>query len=75
MKALAVTGVLLLSLTAIGCPEDASLCETVADCEPGSCPTGQELFCNFDLGGICDCTEGSGGTGGSGGAGGPGGTA
>lgn len=77
MKALAVAGAMLLALVAIGCPEDTFLCEFVADCvaHGDSCPSGQELFCNYDLGGICDCAEGSGGTGGSGGAGGTGGTA
>jgi hypothetical protein len=78
MKALVAVGGLLLGLLAIGCSQDPNIgCENgdVDEClaKDVSCPRGQELFCNYDEGAICDCREGSGGSGGSGGAGGMGG--
>jgi len=43
-------------------------CIATQDCiaKEHSCPTGQELFCNFSLGGICDCRGGTDGTCGAG---------
>jgi hypothetical protein len=75
MKAYAVMVGLLVGLAGTGCPSDTFLCENVQDCigNGNSCPSGQELFCNRELGGICDCDEGTGGSGGSGGSAGTGG--
>ncbi len=77
MKAYAVSVGLLVGLVGTGCPSDTFLCENVQDCidNENSCPSGQELFCNYELGGVCDCADGAGGTGGTAGTGGTGGAA
>lgn len=78
MKAYAVVVGLLLGVVGVACnSEDPILgCEDTQDCidQGNSCPGGEELFCNQQLGGLCDCDEGTGGTGGSGGSAGTGGT-
>ena len=76
MRALVVTGGFLSVIVAIACGSSGIPCIDVEDCilQNNSCPAGQELFCNFEEGAVCDCAGGSGGAGGTGGAGGMGGT-
>ena len=68
-----ISGLLMivsLGLAAACSSEDPYVgCIDTQDCvdKGNSCPAGEELFCNFSLGGICDCEGGAGGTGGTGG--------
>lgn len=67
-------GALLLGLVGVACGNEDPIvgCESTQDCidQGNSCPSGQELFCNYGLGGVCDCIGGTGGSGGAGGTGG-----
>jgi len=72
MKGYTILGAFLIALIGLvgtGCPSETFLCRTVADCfdHEDSCPSGEELFCNVELGGVCDCAGGTGGMGGAGG--------
>jgi hypothetical protein len=77
MKAFAVSFGLLIGLAGAGCSEEDVRCDGVQDCKDAGfrCPSGEDLFCDTELDGVCACEEGAGGSGGSAGTGGSAGSA